>query len=45
LLPTRRFEFIPIWGYAVLLLYAMRRVQCRDCGVKVESVPCAFLAQ
>jgi transposase len=40
-LPTRRFEFIPIWGYAVMLLYAMRRVQCSDCGVKVESVPWA----
>ena len=40
-LPTRRFEFIPIWGYAVMLLYAMRRVQCGDCGVKVESVPWA----
>ena len=42
LLPVRRFEFIPIWGYAVMLLYAMRRVQCRDCGVKVESVPWAI---
>jgi len=41
-LPTRRFEFIPIWGYAVMLLYAMRRVQCGDCGVKVESVPWAM---
>jgi len=40
-LPTRRFEFIPIWGYAVMLLYAMRRVQCRSCGVKVEQVPWA----
>jgi transposase len=39
LLPMRRFEFIPIWGYAVQLLYRMRRVQCRDCGVKVEQVP------
>ena len=38
-LPMRRFEFIPIWGYAVMLLYAMRRVQCGQCGVKVESVP------
>ena len=36
---TRRFEFIPIWGFAVFLLYAMRRVQCQACGVKVESVP------
>jgi transposase len=38
----RRFEFIPIWGYAVHLLYSMRRVQCRQCGVKVESVPWAM---
>jgi transposase len=35
----RRFEFIPIWGYAVVLLYSMRRVQCAVCGVKVEQVP------
>jgi transposase len=27
-LPVRRFEFIPIWGYAV---------QLRQCGVKVEQ--------
>jgi transposase len=40
-LPRRRFEFIPIWGFAVVLLYAMRRVDCRGCGVKVESVPWA----
>jgi transposase len=40
-LPVRRFAFIPIWGYAVMLLYAMRRVQCRVCGVKVEQVPWA----
>lgn len=40
-LPVRRFAFIPIWGYAVMLLYAMRRVQCRACGVKVEQVPWA----
>lgn len=40
-LPTRRFEFIPIWGYTVMLLYAMRRVQCPACGVKVEEVPWA----
>jgi transposase len=38
-LPMRRFEFIPIWGYAVQLLYCMRRVDCRRCGVKVEQVP------
>jgi len=40
-LPVRRFEFIPIWGFAVQLLYGMRRVHCRDCGVKVEQVPWA----
>jgi transposase len=38
-LALRRFEFIPIWGFAVILLYAMRRVECRRCGVKVEEVP------
>lgn len=39
-LPVRRFEFIPVWGFAVVLLYAMRRVDCRHgCGVKVEQVP------
>lgn len=38
-LPTRRFEFIPFWGVLVFFLYAMRRVQCPDCGIKVERVP------
>jgi len=37
--PYRRFEFIPIWGYAVFLLYPMRRVDCQRCGVKIEEVP------
>ena len=41
-LASRRFEFIPVWGFAVILLYAMRRVDCRDCGVKVETVPWAI---
>jgi transposase len=40
-LAVRRFEFIPIWGFAVVLLYGMRRVECRNCGVKVEQVPWA----
>jgi len=35
----RRFEFIPIWGFAVFLLYRMRRVDCQRCGVTVEAVP------
>jgi transposase len=40
-LAERRFEFIPIWGFAVVLLYCMRRVGCARCGVKVEEVPWA----
>lgn len=37
----RRFEFIPIWGFAVFFIYQMRRVNCRWCGVKIEQVPWA----
>lgn len=40
-LPARRFEFVPLWGIAVYFLYAMRRVDCRRCGIKVEQVPWA----
>ena len=38
-LPERRFEFVPMWGIAVFFVYAMRRVECPTCGVKVEQVP------
>ena len=41
-LAERRFEFVPVWGFAVFLLYRMRRVQCATCGVKVEQVPWAM---
>jgi len=40
-LGERRFEFVPLWGIAVFFLYAMRRVNCSDCGVVVEAVPWA----
>lgn len=40
-LPVRRFEFVPMWGIAVFFLYAMRRVECPRCGIKVERVPWA----
>ena len=40
-LSKRRFEFVPLWGMAVFLVYAMRRVDCADCGVTVERVPWA----
>ncbi len=37
----RRFEFVPLWGIMVYFVYRMRRVNCSDCGVKVERVPWA----
>jgi len=40
-LSLRRFEFVPLWGIAVFFLYALRRVECGSCGVKVEKVPWA----
>lgn len=38
-LSVRRYEFVPLWGIAVFFLYAMRRVNCPSCGIKVERVP------
>lgn len=38
-LAPRRFEFVPLWGIPVFLVYPMRRVSCRECGVRVEAVP------
>ena len=38
-LPPRRFEFVPLWGMKVFLVYAPRRVDCPRCGVKVEGMP------
>jgi transposase len=38
---ARAFAFIPVWGFAVLLWYCMRRVECPRCGVTVEAVPWA----
>lgn len=40
-LPVRRFEFVPLWGIKVFLLYAPRRVDCPACGVRVEQLPWA----
>jgi transposase len=36
---ARRFEFIGLWGLLVFLVYRMRRVDCKRCGVVVEEVP------
>ena len=40
-LHPRRFEFVPLWGIPIYLVYAMRRVNCAACGVRVEAVPFA----
>ncbi|TWU60257.1 hypothetical protein Poly51_05320 [Rubripirellula tenax] len=32
---------MPLWAISVYFVYAMRRVECPDCGVKVEQVPWA----
>ncbi|KRP34499.1 MAG: transposase [Opitutaceae bacterium BACL24 MAG-120322-bin51] len=41
-MPTpRQFEFIAMFNIPVFLEYTMRRVDCPDCGVKVERVPWA----
>jgi transposase len=40
-LPARSFEFVPLWGMAVFLVYRLRRVACPRCGVTVEAIPWA----
>jgi len=40
-LAERRYQHVPLWGLAVFLLYAPRRVDCPRCGVKVERLPWA----
>jgi transposase len=40
-LTAREFEFVPLWGMPVALVYSMRRVECPRCGVHVEMVPWA----
>lgn len=38
---SRLFQFVPAWGYQVYFRYRMRRVDCTQCGVKIERVPWA----
>ena len=40
-LAARRFEFVPLWGMKVFLVYAPRRVRCWGCGTRVEEMPWA----
>jgi transposase len=37
--PERLFEFIPMWGHKVFFRYTPRRVECPDCGIRVERMP------
>ena len=41
-LPERSFQFVPLWGIAVYFLYALRRVNCLECGIGAEEVPWAL---
>lgn len=38
-LPSRTWEFVPLWQIPVLFVYALRRVNCPECGVTAEKVP------
>lgn len=39
-LAERSFQMIPIWGFAVIFLYTMRRINCSHCErICVETVP------
>ena len=40
-LSEREFEHVPLWGIRVFFCYNMRRINCKTCGVTVESVPWA----
>lgn len=38
-LNERRWQFVPLWGIPVWLVYAPRRVECAEHGVVVEHIP------
>lgn len=37
----RLFAFVPLWGFAVFLVYHVRRVECQMCRVHAEYLPWA----
>jgi len=37
----REYAFVPLWNLPVVFAYAPRRVECGECGVRVEAVPWA----
>ncbi len=38
-LAERTWRHVPLWGIPVTIVYSPRRVNCPNCGVKVEQVP------
>jgi transposase len=38
---VRDFGFVPLWSIRVFFRYHMRRVNCPECGVKIEKIPWA----
>jgi transposase len=38
-LAERRYQMVPLFGFAMFLVYRPRRVECWRCGVKVEKLP------
>lgn len=40
-LKPRKFWFIPLWGFRVMLIYARRRLTCPEHGIQVEWLPWA----
>jgi len=38
-LKERRWKHVPLWGIPVTLIYSPRRVECCNCGIRVETMP------
>lgn len=38
-LKERRWRHVPFWGIPVTLVYSPRRVECWNCGIRVEAMP------
>lgn len=37
--PQRRWQYIALWNFMVFILYSPWRVNCAQCGVKIEALP------
>lgn len=38
-LKIRTWRHVPLWGISVYLNYTPRRINCKNCGIKVEDIP------